>query len=80
MSDFLTTFRTKEVTSFRIAYEFPEENNSIFLRNADTNLPITLSHSINSYVCAAGKIKEGKDGPAVMRNRTAHESDNLAMQ
>jgi hypothetical protein len=40
----LTTFCTKGVTSFRIADEYPEEGNGIFLQNADTNLPDTLSH------------------------------------
>jgi hypothetical protein len=42
--DVLTTFCTKEVTSFRVANEFSEEDSSIFLQNADTYLPITLSH------------------------------------
>ena len=42
--DVLTTFCTKQMTSFRVTDEYPEEGNNIFLRNADTNLPITLSH------------------------------------
>ena len=42
--DVLTTFCTKELTSFRVANEFPEEGSNIFLQNADTNLPVTLSH------------------------------------
>jgi hypothetical protein len=38
-----TAFCTKDVTSFRVADEYPEEGNSIFLRNADINLQITQS-------------------------------------
>jgi len=35
---------TQKVTSFRVTDEYPEEGNNIFLRNADTNLPVTLNH------------------------------------